>query len=134
MGALRDAAARQARCAGLGSWGVGRSLAGLLAAHPSVNRVISVVHPGVLRVPAASRGTPEQALLRALTRREDVLAELERDVALARADGLPEDLLDAAQRHVRSVVDARRAGLRAHTWWETRTHPHLVCVATTRAL
>jgi len=132
--ALRDAAARQARRTGLGSWGVGRSVAGLLAAHASVDRVISLLHPGLLRVPAASRGTPEQALLRALTRREDVLAELERDVALARADGMAEDQLDAARRHVQSVVDARRAGLRAHTWWETRTHPHVVCVATTRAL
>ena len=119
-----DLAARAALEAGLGCWSIAHLLPELFE-EAGLEFVYTSTHPGVLAVGAGSRGTPRQRLLRALTDPAEEQAEQELQDALA---GAGDDDQRALAGYRQRVREARRAGLRADTWWEWRRHPLLVCV------
>ena len=120
-------AAASAVEAGLGSWAVARALPSHFATC-GLELVRTWMHPGVLAVPADSRGTTEQQLLRAVTDRAEEEAEHELRASLAAAGGGSTDQARDLASYRRGVREARRAGLRTGGWWEWRQHPLLVCV------
>jgi SAM-dependent methyltransferase len=120
-------AAHAAVESGLGSWSIAQDLPQLFA-DCGLDFVVSSPHPGVFAVLAGSRGTPEQRLLRTLTDPAEERAERELQDALSASAGAVAEDLRALKAYRHKVRDARRAGLRADTWWEWRRHPLLVCV------
>ncbi len=110
--------------AGLGCWSIARLLPRLFA-DAGLDFICTSSHTGVLAVGVNSRGTPQQRLLRALTKPMEERAEQELQDALAGVGDDEQRVLAAYRERVR---EARRAGLRTDSWWEWRQHPLVVCV------
>lgn len=111
---------------GVGTWSVAQELPGRFLA-AGCDSVQVWRHPGVVALPPGVRGE-SQGLLRHLTAAPDLEAEDTMEAGLARSAGLDEAVIERVLDQRSAARRARRAGLRAGTWFEWRQHPLVVCV------